>query len=112
VTINKAPILRTSLAIVLLLATAALLLACGPASEARGGERVEFQLHQESEPTPTPTATPALTPAEKYPKLDPVLQKVVGGFEAEEWTETGGHPKLPCTTASPSSWRSTRPPRP
>ena len=73
----------------LLLTTAALLLACGPASEARGGERVEFQLHQESEPTPTPTATPALTPAEKYPKLDPVLQKVVGGFEAEEWTETG-----------------------
>ena len=82
-----------TVAVLLLTATAALL-ACGPATQSEPGEqqpslRVAQDNTQSEEPTPTPspTPTPTPTPAEKYPKLDPTLQKIVGGFEDETWTE-------------------------
>ena len=84
---------RQSLPIVILLLVAVALLACGPATQSPTGEqqpgsRVAQDNTQSEEPTSTPTPTPTPTPAEKYPNLDQTLQQVVGGFEAEEWTET------------------------
>ncbi len=94
------------MAIALILATA-LLLACGPASEAEGpaGQQLELRLHQESEPTatptsaptptPAPTATSALTPAEKYPRLDTALQKIVGAYESGTQSEAEAASQAP-----------------
>ena len=64
--------------------------ACGPAAEStvssdQPGQRVAQS--EEATPTPTPTPTPTSTPQEKYPNLDETLQRVVGGYEAETWTE-------------------------
>ncbi len=47
------------------------------------------------DPAPTPTPTPTPTPAETYPKLDLVLQKLVGKFDAGELTEAQAAEQAP-----------------
>ena len=77
------------LIILIVLLTAATLLACGPASQTEPQAQPTAQTAaQESDAEPTPTPTPTPTPAEKYPKLDSVLQKIVGEFDVGELTET------------------------
>ena len=78
------------LIIAVLLLTAAILLACGPASQAEPqGQPVSQGTAQDSdaEPTPIPTPTPAQENGPKYPNLDTGLQEIVARFEAEELSE-------------------------
>ena len=78
------------LIIAVLLLTAAILLACGPATQAEPGEQPDSQTNtQDSEPEPTATPTPEPTPEPpKYPNLDATLQEIVARFEAEELSES------------------------
>ena len=77
------------LVIAVLLLTAAILLACGPASQAEPqGQPTSQVAAQESDPTPIPTPTPAQENGPKYPKLDARLQEIVARFEAEELSES------------------------
>ena len=72
------------LVIAILLLTAAILLACGPASQAEPQtEPVSQAIAQKSDPDPTPTPEPP-----KYPNLDATLQEIVARFEAEDLSES------------------------
>ena len=72
------------LVIAILLLTAAILLACGPASQAEPQtEPVSQAIAQKSDPDPTPTPEPP-----KYPNLDANLQEIVARFEAEDLSES------------------------
>ena len=77
---------------VVILALAALVVACGPATQSQSGvgdqsdPAVVFQ-SDEPTPTPTPAATTTPAPSDGYPTLDETLQKVVSGYEDGTWTE-------------------------
>ena len=77
-------IAQLHLVIAILLLTAAILLACGPASQAEPQtEPVSQAIAQKSDPDPTPTPEPL-----KYPNLDATLQEIVARFEAEGLSES------------------------
>ena len=80
------------LIIAVLLLTAAILLACGPASQSESKGQPASQAgaqDNDAEPTPAPTPTPTPTPeSPKYPNLDAKLQEIVARFEAEELSES------------------------
>ena len=74
------------LVIAILLLTAAILLACGPASQAEPQtEPVSQAIAKDGEPEPTLEPTPE--PPE-YPNLDATLQEIVARFEAEDLSES------------------------
>ena len=77
-------IAQLHLVIAILLLTAAILLACGPASQAEPQtEPVSQAIAQKSDLDPTPTPEPL-----KYPNLDATLQEIVARFEAEGLSES------------------------
>ena len=71
------------------------MLACGPSDESSPPEEQPSVTNQSEEATSTPTPTPTQTPAEKYPKLDPTLQQIVGEFDTGEITEAEAAKKAP-----------------
>ena len=81
-----AKITRIPLIITVLLLTAAILLACGPASQTQPQtEPVSQAIAKDGEPEPTLEPTPE---PPKYPNLDATLQEIVARFEAEELSES------------------------
>ena len=77
------------LVIAVLLLTAAILLACGPASQGEPqGQPTSQVAAQDSDPEPTtaPTLTPTPEPP-KYPNLDTFLQDLVTKYEDDELSE-------------------------
>ena len=77
---------RRSLVLIVLTLAAAALLSCGPAAQSPAETQRASQPASQDDSLPTPTPTP--TPAEKYPKLDLALQKIVRGYETEELSES------------------------
>ena len=86
-----------ALIIALLLLTATILLACGPASKAGPqGKPVSQAAAQDSDPGPTTTPTPTATPEPpKYPNLDTFLQDLVTKYEAGELSEITAAARAP-----------------
>ena len=90
-------IIPLPLIIAVLLLAAAVLLACGPVTQAEPeGQPVTQSSAQESdaEPTPTPTPTPTPEPP-KYPNLDTLLQGLVAKYEAGDLSETVAAARAP-----------------
>ena len=75
----------------------AILLACGPASQAEPqGQPAPQVVAQDSDPGPTTTPTPTATPEPpKYPNLDTFLQDLVTKYEAGDLSEIAAAARAP-----------------